>query len=674
MSSQKLSQKIAGMALAGVLIFQGTLSFASEAVFKDETVYVNLTAQGDVAEIIVSDWLQGAAGATVEDRSALENIVNVKGEETPVVDGEQLQWTMQDEDLFYQGTVDKALPITVDVTYYFDGEEIAGKELIGKSGRVAMHLKLTNNERSEQVIDGQKRTLYTIFETASVVTLPMDVFSDVKVNTGRVVSDGNNNIITYVALPGMSEVFGEASTFVDVPETLIVEAQVEHFEMAPIVVTALSKFPDVSSIEGLDKLSDLIDAVDTLDDSAKALADAGEELSTGQATFSQKMADYSVGFGAYNEGMNRLFEALNQLKTGADGAYEGAKALSGGIVALEENTQPLVSGLGEFASGGSQFAQSAGAFSSGASELADATVGLADQTAALSTGATGVLEGVEALKAGQGQVTAGLTDSVAGVQKLKTAVKQTVGEQDPLYLSLVELETSLKALESGSQTVTQKMGAVWEGQNQVATGLNQLSAGTAKIAPVAEQLKAGSEGLRTASEGLSGAAERIGAGAEAMTSGVSALKMGAQDLENGLAQLSAGVTQAHDGKETLEAAHRQLSGATTQLAAGAEKLSENQALLSANMSKFQREGTAEMRAESRRADDGLGDFLSVKDALAERSEAYNNFTGIGEDMDGSVKFVMKTEALKIPKEEKAYVVEEKETSEGFFSWLKGLFS
>lgn len=54
------------------------------AVSKEETVYVNATAEGEVKDITVSDWLKnsGSADGDVSDVSDLEGIKNVKGDET----------------------------------------------------------------------------------------------------------------------------------------------------------------------------------------------------------------------------------------------------------------------------------------------------------------------------------------------------------------------------------------------------------------------------------------------------------------------------------------------------------------------------------------------------------------------------------------------------------------
>ena len=130
--------------MAAVLGTTPVIAAAQEAdngVSKEETVYVNATAEGEVKDITVSDWLKnsGAADGDVFDVSDLEGIKNVKGDETFSQNGDKLTWNTDDKDIYYQGTTEKELPVSVKLTYYLDGKKISPSELKGKSG----HLKLS---------------------------------------------------------------------------------------------------------------------------------------------------------------------------------------------------------------------------------------------------------------------------------------------------------------------------------------------------------------------------------------------------------------------------------------------------------------------------------------------------------------------------------------------------
>ena len=83
---------------------------------KSETVYVNANADGSVDKITVSDWLKNHNGSdTLEDFSNLENIKNVKGDETFTQSGNNLTWSTDGKDIYYQGKTDKDLPVSVGI-------------------------------------------------------------------------------------------------------------------------------------------------------------------------------------------------------------------------------------------------------------------------------------------------------------------------------------------------------------------------------------------------------------------------------------------------------------------------------------------------------------------------------------------------------------------------------
>ena len=94
-------------------------------VYKDETVYVFADANGNTNNILVNEKLKNADGsATLTDKTDLKDIVNVKGDETFTQDGDTITWDANGNDICYQGTSDKDLPVDVKVTYYLDGKEI----------------------------------------------------------------------------------------------------------------------------------------------------------------------------------------------------------------------------------------------------------------------------------------------------------------------------------------------------------------------------------------------------------------------------------------------------------------------------------------------------------------------------------------------------------------------
>ena len=179
----------------------------SKAVGKDETVYVKTDASGNTKDITVSDWLKNTDGtSSIQDASDLTDITNVKGDETYAQeDNGDMLWTSDGSDIYYQGKSNGQLPVDVKITYYLDGQEIAPENLAGKSGKVKIRFDYTNNSKKTVKVNGKEEEIYTPFLMASAMILPGDNFKNVEVSNGKVISDGSNNSVVGIALPGLED-------------------------------------------------------------------------------------------------------------------------------------------------------------------------------------------------------------------------------------------------------------------------------------------------------------------------------------------------------------------------------------------------------------------------------------------------------------------------------------
>ena len=70
--------------MGAVPVFAAGTSSDADAVYKEETVYVNADATGTIDEVTVSNWLKnsGSVSGSLTDASTLKDIKNVKGDET----------------------------------------------------------------------------------------------------------------------------------------------------------------------------------------------------------------------------------------------------------------------------------------------------------------------------------------------------------------------------------------------------------------------------------------------------------------------------------------------------------------------------------------------------------------------------------------------------------------
>ena len=240
-------------------------------VLKTETVYVNLNSAGKVEKVNVTDWLHTDKGEVyVDDISSLENITNVKSEVLPVVDGEKLRWHMPETDLYYSGTTDKEPPVSIDISYSLNGKKVSADDIAGKSGDVAIKIKMRNNASKQVAVSGKKHSVYLPVLVVGGMILPEGVFSAVSVKNGQSLGDGSKEIVVFTGMPG----FAESLDFKDknlgdvggliVSDEVTVTAKTENFSLSNMYFAVLpiaSLNLDIAMPETVDDLKNTLAAL-----------------------------------------------------------------------------------------------------------------------------------------------------------------------------------------------------------------------------------------------------------------------------------------------------------------------------------------------------------------------------------------------------------------------------
>ena len=477
--NRKMKRKITASLAASLAVVVGAVPvLAAESsikqlntdnVYKEETVYVNADASGNQTSVIVSNWLKNAGSEKeLEDSSILKDIQNVKGDETYQASGNSLTWKTEGKDIYYQGSTDKKLPVFVHFTYYLDGKEMNPSDLSGKSGRLRIKVAYENNTRQTVEIDGKKESIYTPFALLTGMILPDEIFSNVTIDNGKVISDGQRSIVLGIAMPGLTDSLGLNKTdssadllSLDIPETLEISADVENFSMDPTFTIALSDILDFLDTNGISDMSELTEALDDLEEATLQLVDGSEELFNGTDTL--------------NSNYQELDSGIQTLKAGIDTAASGSNTLAEGITTYINGAAQLSDGAVSYVNGEQQIAD-------GARQLEPLIAGLNnihEGTALLYSAMDGQGSADEDLRVASGQL-------AAGTQLLKDNLDKMSGILDSL--------DSVEQL--GGQLISEAQALSSTLQNQVATPL-QSAAGAAS------QLK---EQLKTLESGLSSAA------------------------------------------------------------------------------------------------------------------------------------------------------------------------
>ena len=174
------------------------------------------------------------------------------------------------------------------------------------------------------------------------------------------------------------------------------------------------------------------------------------------------------------------------------------------------------------------------------------------------------------------------------------------------------------------------------GISELAAGISTLDSETSAQFPTAIQ------GITE----LNGGFMQLGSYNTSLLSGAEQLKGSSSTLVAGAGTLQSGTNQLASGLNTLgsqmSAGAAKLSANSNALREGASSLSEGAKKLADGMDQFDKEGTSKLKST---VEDEFGDVLDRLKALTSDDCTYNTFSGKDSKMDGSVKFVIETEAI-----------------------------
>ena len=416
---------------------------------KNETVYIIANADGSPKKVIVSDWIKNTAKAkSFGDISNLDNIVNVKGDETYTVNENNMyEWSADGNDIYYQGTGKSELPVGLSVSYTLDGKKISADKLAGQSGKVKIRFDYTNRQSEKIKIDGKEEEIYVPFVMLTGMMLDNDVFRNVEVSNGKVVNDGSHTYVAGFALPGMQSNLGIDSKDFEIPDYVEITADVKNFELATsFTLAANDMFSDIDFSKVDDKIDALSDSLDELTDAADQLIDGSSQLYDGLKTLLDKSGELIEGVEQLYDGAEKISSGAQELDNGAGALASGAKDLDNGVGTLKDGADSLDSGVSSLNDG-------AVSLDSGISQLQG-------YVATLSSGLNTISGNSESLNAGAKQIfdtliaTADALIAVAGLQADKLTISNYAQVLDKLVDSLSEDNVKTVAYNTALETVT----------------------------------------------------------------------------------------------------------------------------------------------------------------------------------------------------------------------------
>ena len=688
-----------------------TINASAEAeTSKDETVYVLAGADGTVQKIIVSDWIKNAMAAdSLEDKTELSDIENIKGDESFTLGGDNsCVWDAQGNDIYYQGNIEKELPVQMSVCYTLDGQAIAPEALTGQSGHVTIRFDYQNMQYEEVLLDGKTEKIYVPFTMLTGMLLDTEVFRNVTISNGKLINDGDRIAVVGIAFPGLQEDLAISKEKLDIPDYVEISADVENFEMGMTMTLATTELFGAIDSDKLD-LHELSDAMAELTDAMDQLMDGSSQLYDGLCTLLEKSGDLVSGINKLAEGAAQLKAGAESLDSGAAQLQAGAAQLSSGLNTLNANSSSLNGGARQVFSSllsmaNTQLSEAglsvpALTIDNYASVL-DGVIASLDDTAVYQA----ALEQVTAtVNANRGMIEEKVTEAVQAQVEAEVSAQVTAAVQETVTQAVHENEAQFRAaaiqqalgmtveeykaaIEAGLVTQEQQdavnaaveaaMQAEIDARMQREEIQAQINAVTQQT--VGEQMQSDEiqaliasntelQVQQAISEAMSSDAvqAQLSAAAEGAKS-VIALKSSLDSYNAfylGLITYTSGVSSAAAGANELKTGADALKAGTSELSAGAAELLQGIQTMKDSAPALV-DGITQLRDGSMELSDGLkqfneegiqklieavdGDLDGLSNRIrvtADVAKHYTSFSGISEDMDGDVKFIYKTDSI-----------------------------
>lgn len=671
---------------------------------KEESVYVKADASGNVKKTTVSEWLKNPEKGTISDTSELKDIKNVKGDETfETGSNNNVSWKSEGNDIYYQGTIDKELPVDVKVSYKLDGKSISPKDLKGKSGKVEIQFSYDNKSKQTVNVNGEDVEMYTPFTMVSAMMLSSDEYSNVSVENGKLISDGDKKIVVGVAFPGLANDLNlkDLDMDIDIPETVTITADVKDATVGTSITMASAELMNEFGLNDIDSFDDLQDSIDDLEDAtnqlvdgSKEAADGSKELADGAGTLNDGAGTLASGAGTLADGVNTLNEKSGTLVSGVNTLASGVGTYTAGVESIAKNSQLISDNMQSLQGGVNKLEEQI---------AAQATQGLGEIKTNINNAKTGVDQINSAITTSLGEGKPGVQGILSNASQALTGAYVTIDQNDVnVTVNSVSLKNSesvnkiiedsalsddeknaLKnainsAITKDNMNIEYKVELNENGNSKLNSAQQKIATANGLVTTANGALSQLSDSMNTISGGLSALAgengigqleaafakngsvdqgfAQLGQGVSELAVGTQALADGAAELNKNSAPLMAGVTSLKDGGSQLASGVSQLASGANQVADGAGTLAGGtQTLLDgantlADGNQTLADGMQEYKEEAidKLTDLFNGDISGVTDridAMTNLAKEYKSFAGISDGVSGTTKFIIETEGI-----------------------------
>ena len=470
---------------------------------KTETVYSVLNSDGSISDTIVSSWLHDEDGINnIKETLNLTDVKNIKSNEKPSKDGNTYTWNAKGNDVYYEGTATKQLPVSVKIRYELDGQERSAKDMEGKSGHLKLMISFTNNYSEVKNINGKSIVIHPSYLAGGMLNMSTGKFSNVKCESGKIVNDGTNEMLAFANIPGLNETLKSAgldkvNNQLGISDDVTVEADVNDFDLGSIMVGMTNEIDLASELGEIGSVSELTDGVNQLIEADNQLIDGSKQLYDGTTQLKEQAApltgssdqvrQLSAGAIQLNDGVKALQTGISQYTAGASAINEGVNQLYG----IPQGAAAISSGMNTKGKSGFSMVEASSTLRKGLDQLNSVAAGISAESYYYS-----LMNNVETAK--------------AGVAKLQNEVlAPTKTELGNLGDVLKKASYSLSGLSTLVGQLSSVEAAIEQDQATVSSNNEKVTANNNKIASVNESVEETKTQLQNAISSLKEARDTL---------------------------------------------------------------------------------------------------------------------------------------------------------------------
>lgn len=466
---------------------------------KTETVYSVLNSDGSISDTIVSSWLHDEDGINnIKETLNLTDVKNIKSNEKPSKDGNTYTWNAKGNDVYYEGTATKQLPVSVKIRYELDGQEMSANDIQGKSGHLKLTISFTNNYSQVKNINGKSIVIHPSYLAGGMLNMSTGNFTNVKCESGKIVNDGTNEMLAFANIPGLNETLKSAgldkvNNQLGISDDVTVEADVNDFDLGSIMVGMTNEIDLASELGDIGSVSELTDGIDQLIEADNQLIDGSKQLYDGTTQLKEQAApltgssnqvrQLSAGAIQLNDGVKALQTGISQYTAGASAINEGVNQLYG----IPQGAAAISSGMNTKGKSGFSMVEASSTLRKGLDQLNSVAAGISAESYYNS-----LMDNVKTAE--------------AGVTKLQNEVlAPTKTELGNLGDVLKKASSSLSGLSTLVGQLSSVEAAIEQDQATVSSNNEKVTANNNKIESVKEtknKLNEAIESLKTAREAL----------------------------------------------------------------------------------------------------------------------------------------------------------------------------